>query len=227
MRDNLKSIEYFNGFIEEEKKRIDRFSDKIKNGEVKAARLIPVKIQIHNLKLGVLIAKYSRGDSLAALEEEYLQLLNEWEEVLEPNYYNKNLKMVSLAVLFHVSKEHFEKLRVLKEKANIEDWLIEYLINPLSYDVKTNNGELLFADIFSTLQKVVYEENKMEWMKKYLSKDWYNEECGCYEAHKSKQNVYYGYWSFEAGAIAKIMNIEDSILKNMPYYPYDLVHYKR
>lgn len=227
MRDNLKSIEYFNIFIEEEKKRIDRFADKIKKGEVKAEPLIPVKTQIHDLKLGVLIARYSRGDSLDILEDEYIELLNDWEEVLEPDYYNKNLKMVSLAVLFHVSKEYFEKLRELKEKANIQDWLIEYLLNSPGYDAKTNNGELLFADIFSTLQKVVYEENKIDWLKKYLSKDWYSEACGCYEAHKSKQNIYYGYWSFEAGAIAKILNIEDGVLKNMFYYPFDLVQYKR
>ncbi|MDD7379168.1 MAG: DUF1911 domain-containing protein [Lachnospiraceae bacterium] len=39
--------------------------------------------------------------------------------------------------------------------------------------------------------------------------------------------AYYGYWSFEAGAIAKILNLDDSSLKDVPYYPYDLVHYKK
>ena len=28
-------------------------------------------------------------------------------------------------------------------------------------------------------------------------------------------------------AIAKILNLDDSNLKDVPYYPYDLVHYKR
>ena len=45
--------------------------------------------------------------------------------------------------------------------------------------------------------------------------------------HKAKEKLYYGYWSFEAGAIAKILNLDDSNLKNVPYYPYDLVHYKK
>ena len=85
--------------------------------------------------------------------------------------------------------------------------------------------EMLFPNAFSTLQKVVLEGNKIELLKKYLF-NWYNEDCGCYEAHKSKQNIYYGYWSFEAGAIAKILNLNDSSLKNESYYPYDLVHYK-
>ena len=50
--------------------------------------------------------------------------------------------------------------------------------------------------------------------------------CRWYDIHKAKEKLYYGYWSFEAGAIAKILNLDDSNLKDVPYYPYDLVHYK-
>ena len=71
------------------------------------------------------------------------------------------------------------------------------------------------------------ETDKPRLLEKYLEANWYNEKCDCYEAHKSSQNIYYGYWSFEAGAIAKILNLDDSDLKDVPYYPYDLVHYKR
>lgn len=227
MRDSIKGIEYFNVFIEEEKKRIVRFSEKIKKGEVKDTRLIPVKTQMHNLKLGVLIARYSRGDSLNELYDEYVKLVNDWEEVFEPNYYSKNLKMVSLAVLFNVNKEYLDKIKILIDSTNMKDWLIEYLLNSAEYDAINSNNELLFPENFSALHKGVYGEDKINWLKKYLSKDWYTEACGCFEAHKSKQNIYYGYWSFEAGAIVKILNIEDEELKNMPYYPYDLVHYKR
>lgn len=53
----------------------------------------------------------------------------------------------------------------------------------------------------------------------------YNEDRSCYESHKSKQNIYYGYWSVEAGAFAKIFQIDDSDMKKVSYYPYDLVHY--
>jgi hypothetical protein len=51
--------------------------------------------------------------------------------------------------------------------------------------------------------------------------------CAWYDSHKSSKNDYYGYWSFEAGAIAKILNLDDSSLKDVAYYPYDLVHYKK
>ena len=45
--------------------------------------------------------------------------------------------------------------------------------------------------------------------------------------HQGIDGIYYGYWSFEAGAIAKKLHLDDTSLKNVPYYPYDLVHYKK
>ena len=225
MRDSIKDIEYFNRFINEDLARIKKFSDKLENEEVKTERIIPVKTKIHDLKLGILIAKYSKGVELSLLELEYLDLINEWEDIWEPEYYNKNLKMISLGVLFGVNKGFIKKIKSMLEKSNINDWLFNFLLDSWSGEQMNECKEMLFPNAFSTLQKVVLEGNKIELLKKYLF-NWYNEDCGCYEAHKSKQNIYYGYWSFEAGAIAKILNLNDSSLKNESYYPYDLVHYK-
>jgi len=227
MRDSLKEVVYFNSFINEDLARVAKFADKLKNGDVKEERIIPVKSKIHDLRLGLMIAKYSKGDEISTLEEEYLKLIDDWEKVWEPEYYNKNLKMISLAVLFKINNILTKKIKEILEKSNLHDWLFDYLLNSLDGEQAVENKKLLFPTSFSTLQNVVFEENKIELLKKYLSKEWYNEDCGCYEAHKSKQNVYYGYWSFEAGAIAKTLDLEDNSLKNAIYYPYDLVHYTK
>lgn len=102
MRDNLKNLQYFNDFINEDSARIEKFTNKLINGEVKEERIIPVKSKVHELRIGLMIARYSRGDEVSILEEEYLKLLSDWEEVWKPEYYNKNLKMISLAVLFNL-----------------------------------------------------------------------------------------------------------------------------
>ncbi|KXY58127.1 hypothetical protein AT278_02010 [Bacillus cereus] len=49
-----------------------------------------------------------------------------------------------------------------------------------------------------------------------------------YDAHenKNKNDIYSGYWSFESGAIVKILKLDDSNLKDTSYYPYDMVHYQ-
>ena len=224
MRDKIKNAEYFDGFIEEDSVRIKKFVGKLEAGEVKSERIFPVKAKVHDMKLGILIAKYSKGEELCLLEREYLALL---EECWEADYYNKNLKMISLGVLFRVNKASAKKIKSMLEKSNIHDWLYDYLLNSWSGEQSNECEQLLFSNYFSDLQKIVFKDNKIELLKKYLSDNWYNEDCGCYDAHKSKQNIYYGYWSFEAGAIAKILNLDDSSLKDVPYYPYDLVHYKK
>ncbi len=43
---------------------------------------------------------------------------------------------------------------------------------------------------------------------------------------RKNKNLYTGYWSFEVGAVAKILGIDDSSLKDVKYYPYDLVHFE-
>ncbi|WP_368135627.1 PoNe immunity protein domain-containing protein, partial [Bacteroides caccae] len=37
--------------------------------------------------------------------------------------------------------------------------------------------------------------------------------------------VHDGYWSFESGALVKVLGLDDSCLKGLPYYPYDMVHW--
>ena len=41
--------------------------------------------------------------------------------------------------------------------------------------------------------------------------------------HKANIDNYCGYWSFESGAICKIMGLTPEDFKDMDYFPYDLV----
>ena len=104
---------------------------------------------------------------------------------------------------------------------NINDWLYDFLLNE-----KKENTPLLFSQRFHFLKETVDTANKDNSLEKYLKEEWYNKDCEVFEAHKSTQRIYYGYWCFEAGAVAKILHLDDSSLKDVPYYPYDLVHYK-
>lgn len=64
----------------------------------------------------------------------------------------------------------------------------------------------------------------VERLKDYLDNQWYgiHKECAWYGSHKTE--LYYGYWSFEAGAVVKILGLDDAALRDQKYYPYDLVH---
>ncbi|MBQ8680607.1 MAG: DUF1911 domain-containing protein [Treponema sp.] len=64
-------------------------------------------------------------------------------------------------------------------------------------------------------------------IKEVLDKEWYNfhKDAYWYNAHNSESNIYEGYWAFDIAAVSKILGIDDSGLKDAPYYPYDLVHF--
>ena len=88
-----------------------------------------------------------------------------------------------------------------------------------------NEGKLKFPRGLSTLKKANESQNAKDNIQHYLEFEWYRADCGCYENHKSDMNIYYGYWSFEAGAVAKIIGIDDANMQDFDYYPYDLVHF--
>ena len=50
--------------------------------------------------------------------------------------------------------------------------------------------ERLFPNTFTTLQRVVYEENKIELLKKYLNNDWYGEQIEVSKEMLSKRIIF-------------------------------------
>ena len=185
---------------------------------------MPVKKGIFRIKLGIIIARYSRGDDIACLRSDFVEIYEEWiMSFFSPDAYNENLKMLSLAVLFEIEENLIALTKRKMKEKEVKDWLLLFLIGEEQPDLP-----LLFPDRFQMMKALVEEKktDKPRLLAKYLKENWYNEKCDCYEVHKSSQNIYYGYWSFEAGAIAKILNLDDSNLKDVPYYPYELVHYK-
>lgn len=231
MRDILMNEQYFLEYIQEETERINKFLIKLENNEVREDRIYSVKKKIDSIKFGILISKYSYGEDVSKLEYEFAQLLNDM-----PLYWNKNssyvdmLWMMSLAILFDVSKEQFYILSDLVDKYNCKDALFDFLIKyKLQGIVENINGNFLFGFPYEKLADIGADKaNSVDMLREYLNSYWYigHKDMGWYDIHKAKEKLYYGYWSFEAGAIAKILKLDDSSLKNVPYYPYDLVHYK-
>ncbi|MGE1049132.1 PoNe immunity protein domain-containing protein, partial [Bacillus sp. GMs2/1] len=96
---------------------------------------------------------------------------------------------------------------------------------------KGNTTEFIFVDPYKSIYRVVNAKNKEESvkeLKEYLEGKWYkgHSDTGWYDSHENKNDIYNGYWSYESGAIVKILKLDDSSLKNTLYYPYDMVHYQ-
>ncbi|WP_449021220.1 PoNe immunity protein domain-containing protein [Prevotella jejuni] len=139
----------------------------------------------------------------------------------------------------NISNENFKQLvdyvQRMDEQAKPADWtpdqLLWFILNSrLKEDEKQAYADkLAFPKLYKGLFKLTQisdAQKAKKALEDYIGK-WYNlnKYAPWYNNHL-KKNCYRGYWAWEVAAVAKIMNIDDSDLKDNPYYPYDMVHWE-
>jgi len=142
--------------------------------------------------------------------------------------------MLSIGIMLEIRDEEFNKLIKLVDADNLNDYLVDMLIRYRKADWKVESIDFKFPKPYMKIKRVFEsalngdKEQALEGLKSYLEKAWYkgHSDMGWYDNHKSKFNIHVGYRSYESGATAKILGLNDTGLKDHQYYPYDLVHYK-
>lgn len=109
-----------------------------------------------------------------------------------------------------------------------QDYFVDKLLCYLDKTLTNDCQEFLWGDDFEPIRTIMNstKEEAVLLLADFLKNQWYDlhEDCSWYDSHKSKSNLYCGYWSFDAAAIAKIMELDDSKLRLEQYYPYALMH---
>lgn len=234
IRDQFKGQSYFDKYLAEEDRKIKKFKHGISIViEQSGAEDPGVRngfISLTNYKFNKLRAMYSAGCSIAEIRDFFHEVIDSIEHSWDGGHYVKMLWMLSIGVMLNIEDEQFARLERLVRKYDLHDSLIEFLIQGKKERTRTIKENLLFEDPYANLVEVIQtdgETDQIEKMKTYLEKYWYkgHRDAGWYDSHKHRDDIYSGYWSFESGAIVKILGLDDSSLKNVPYYPYDMVHY--
>ncbi|EBF5847696.1 DUF1911 domain-containing protein [Listeria monocytogenes] len=235
MRDTRKNMQYFEEYLFEEEKRLINYKNLVNEVKHKfpndSEKHRKVYGMVLNLSIFKLSAMYSMGTDINLIKKYYYEVVVYMKKGWSYKSYNTMLWMVSWGILLDASSEVMESLHELQSKSKKEDFLIDYLFHANNSNWKINTKELLFPKDFKTLQELVQLDDKEEMINKlkyYLENEWYKiyDDTGWHESHNHCEKIYSGYWSWESGAIAKILQLNDIDLKNLPYYPYDLVHYK-
>jgi len=216
--------EELNKLIESNKKNIQLY--KLPNQEV-------IKNTYDTLsmyKLNRLVTMFSSGMAMEGIKDEYTRIMTAtWDRSA---HYIDTLWMLSIGIMLDVDICEINKLADLVKRSNYKDALFDFLIHFLISDWEQKTDIFQFKpyrytqDIISFAQT---DKNKSsERLKKYITKEWYrgHSSAGWFDTHKSKWNIHSGYWSFESGALVKILGLDDSRLKDIQYYPYDMVHWK-
>ena len=176
----------------------------------------------------ILISKYSVGYPVLELIPDYLQGVQFMKKGWNTDAgYVTMLWYLSIGVMLECHKE-LQQLSILLRELSVKDKLFSFLVNN-TQDYASE--KLLWTTPYAGLIEVIElaktnKEEAVERLQKYLKKEWYkgHSDCGWYNDHKSKWGVHFGYWSFESGALVKILGLDDSSLQGLPYYPYDMVH---
>lgn len=171
MRDKIKNKLYFDKYIERQMKRVLIYSADVNDGQIKEDRIQAVKSLINNIDVNIMIAKYSKGDDIDEIGEIYEDVFPKWLEVFEPDYYNKNIKMLSIGICLGVSKNSIMKVYEMLCTSRKEDWLYEFLVKSYIGEEVDNDIELLFKKQYGKLKKIIIESDGIMGIKNYLSKN--------------------------------------------------------
>ncbi|MFP7486956.1 PoNi-like cognate immunity protein [Priestia filamentosa] len=236
MRDTLKSISYFEEYLENENRKIIKYkmmAEKVREERGKEDEgLKRAYIIIQNSYFNKLNGLYSMGapiEEIKLLYPEIIEIMNKvWNK---ESGYVRLLWMLSIGIMIDVPQNYINQLQMLVEESQLNDYLVDYLFHYKNDSWNSSSKQFMFSDPYSILYDAINAESKSEGLEKlkyYLEDKWYqgHNDTGWHDSHESKHNTYNGYWSFESGAIAKILKLDDSALKDTPYYPYDMVHYK-
>ena len=231
MRDKIKDENYFRNFIKENEERVQRFKNKLETGQIREDRIDDIKEEIIQTRFKLLIARYSYGSSVEEIKSFYLEIIEDIPSILRKTTSQVDLLWyLSLGILLNVDNDRFKKLSDHIEKIGRKDSLLSFLIDyKLNNQIERVDDDIVMKNPYEKLKEIVNNADKREsLLQKYIAKDWYkgHKIMAWYDNHKSTENLYFGYWSFEAGAIAKILKIDDSNLREMEYYPFDLVHFE-
>ena len=238
IRDKLKGRRHFEKILKSRQDEIN--SDKEFLPRAGENKLFICRVIACN-SVDVIQIRYSMDGGLKELREIYLDSLDYFLRGFNCTnpIYDDILNRISLGILLNIPDENFMQLvgyvQRLDEEAKPADWtpdlLLWFLLNSRLKDneKRTHAQKLAFPRECKGLYKVTQAADSkaaLKALKEYIGK-WYNlnKDASWYDSHLRK-NCYSGYWAWEVAAVAKIMHIDDTDLKDNPYYPYDMVHWE-
>jgi len=238
MRDSLATkehwdsmINYMNEEIEWSKSStLDIITKKTEKGEDVSDVVKRGNMELRSYYMSLLNSLYSSGAPIDEIRKLFPSILETFVGAKESGYLDI-LWFASIGVMFDVPIEMMQELERLVPENNYNDYLLDFLFRSVDPSWEKKHNTFMFQVPYEFLSSVIEAKTKEEslrllkeyleivWYKGHKKEDWYN-------SHKNmKASFYDGYWSYESGAIAKILKLDDAGWESMKYYPYDMVHY--
>lgn len=234
-RAQFKNVKHFETMLKKKDEDIRMFLE-INEELSREGRIEPFHYwSIAVVKLDKVYIAYSIGEPVEKCYELFLEATEWYVKGWDPEAaYSDLIDMVSLAYLLQIPDDKFAGIvnyvqhadESSDEPAWQPDGILWYIINARKPG-GVQPDKVIWPELYQDLLNLIRmpKAQAEAAMKDYLEK-WYklHRNDPWYETHK-KELVYKGYWCWEAGAITKIMQLDDSSFKDNLYYPYDMVHW--
>ena len=193
--------------------------------------------------LNLVSAKYSKGEKIKDILpycDYVMETVNKiWSNEIDysdggdTNFLTLE-NSLCIGILAGVDKFYFEDLAKVMQEKNFSDFVVDYLVNSQLPDYPIGKNLIVKDEkALNFLVEIIKTDDKEEAQNKikiYLEKHYYTAQNldYFYNTHSiDKGENYHGYWCWEAAALVKIKNLDDSNFKNNKYYPYDFVHWDK
>ena len=219
MRDKRKPAEYFSDYIDYEKSRIEKKEAKLKDCN-EDEKIMRISGNLFLSQMNLLVASFSVGATKAKMQEIHSALCATAKHI-QTIPYRDALVMASFAVMLGNASAMEPVLNRFRSVFN-GDKLLNGLATYLREGTAIWTGTYKYAsysDLDAVLSARSTDDAERELLA-YLSV-WYSKcsDCAWYGTLNSSSDVYNGYWCFEAGALAVILNLNESVLASSEYYP--------
>ncbi|MER0240422.1 PoNe immunity protein domain-containing protein [Fulvimarina sp. MAC8] len=249
MRDKIKNSQYFESFIDKKISFLHRYIEAYSDESLEFKKRLGFAYDFFRNRCHIAVASYSAGASVSDVREQSIAAIDALQVFVELGQQDREYflygdgggysggfdmwyRLLAWCILFDLPREKTDIVLdyLVLQMSNPEhatDALANKLIKALGYPGQDETDHLLWPEAYAPLyecfkQADVYPERQLQ----AFMKDWYHNmsDTYWYENHKGRHDTYFGYWCFEAAAVAKILNIDDAALKDHPNYPYDARH---
>lgn len=194
--------------------------------------IFSTKIILFQLIFELIRAEYSLGRACSELEEKYVEGVQVFKDIGYKSIGYVNLiQYFSIGILLETSKEIMNALVVKADEEKIDDILFDYLVNSYNLKRKLSSSHFEKENPYKETTEIIElatcdRDSASVKLKEYIKNKWIqgHADFGWKDAHK--RAGYVGLWSFEAAALAKILELNDKELQSDNHYPYELAHYK-
>jgi hypothetical protein len=230
IRDPLFDEEYFEGYIADRQKEIDKWADKLASRASwsdKDNSGLYVKLAANSNRL--LNALYSS----ARPTEEMKPVFSKWIHY-ETKIWHINPSGIGIALFLEIGNllGYTDEDRVTIQHLIDITWNKDPYAMTLSraagFEYPTPDSDKSSRKYYNEVMALGTKEEREAFTADYLKRRWYQSKRSLtmYNSHKLYPvYAYFGYWAFDVAAMVRAMELDDSSFIDNRYYPVELAHY--